>query len=136
MAPALTSSHQAIAILLDPAQPPRVYPLLGVPEQTLVLDGERFDDVGLGDWIGFYDWRRTLAGQAVGVRLWPDPHRHPALDAAANCRLVERSADGRQLCIYFADDRDGDAVWCDDQDFGDNRLFRGPRRMVMTFNAP
>ena len=37
---------------------------------AITVGGRVFYDIGLGDWIGFYDWLRAGNGEIVGVRSW------------------------------------------------------------------
>ena len=122
-------------MILDRDAPPAVRFLADLPESEIELDGERFQDTGLGDWIGFYDWLRPQAGEVIGVRLWPDI-ANDHLAGVRRCVGTESHHDGRELSIFFGQDRAFHPALSGDQDFGGNRLFVGNARYVMTFNAP
>ncbi|MBW8847785.1 MAG: ubiquinone/menaquinone biosynthesis methyltransferase [Burkholderiales bacterium] len=131
------SAGRAVAVILDRDRPPAIHALDHVPERALQLDDEEFNDAGLGDFIGFYDWLRSREGRVIGVCLWPLLDEKSAdLQAFDQCANVESAHDGAQLSIYFGDERIFDLAESGDQDFGDNRLFVGSSRHVLTFNAP
>jgi demethylmenaquinone methyltransferase/2-methoxy-6-polyprenyl-1,4-benzoquinol methylase len=135
--PGLLSPGQALAVVLHPQRPPLLRALDAVPERQLQIDGEAFEDAGLGDFIGFYDWLRTADGEVIGVRLWPLlGAESAALQAAGRCANVQASPVEGPLSIYFGEARTIEPALSGDQDFGENRLFVGAHRFVLTFNAP
>ena len=96
-----------------------------------------FRDCGLGDWLGFYDWLRTTAGEVIGVQLWVDePRAIGLLQAASSYVGVEASKDCLPFRVFFKAERQFDEQASCDQDFGSNLLLRGNSGLVLTFNAP
>ena len=131
------SQGRFVAVMLGKERPPVLHALDVVPEQQIQLDGETFKDAGLGDFIGFYDWLRGVDGTVIGVCLWPLLDETSAdLDSAARCTNVESAHEGNQLSIYFGAGRTFEPTLSGDQDFGDNRLFKGANRWILTFSAP
>src|SRR4051812_47233072 len=97
-----TSFGRAVAVILDRDQPPAIHALDDVPERSLQLDGEAFNDAGLGDFIGFYDWLRSREGRVIGICLWPLlDEKSVDLQALGQCANVESAHDGAQLSIFF-----------------------------------
>jgi hypothetical protein len=125
----------AVAVVLSEQQPPRLLGLSEVPQHGIALDGVRFEDSGLGDWLGFYDWLRTSGGDILGVRLWIDEDS-PKIDALGNCMDVHITVDKSHALVFFGAEREFDPAASNDQDFGGNRLFVGQSGYVLTFNSP
>jgi len=84
LTPDAPSPQPFVLVILDKAAPPQVRFLAEVHERSIEIDGERFLDAGLGDWIGFYDWLRTEPRAVIGVTLWPDT-AHEHLASVAHC---------------------------------------------------
>ena len=122
-------------VILDKAAPPQVRFIGQVPERLIEFDGERFFDAGLGDWVGFYDWMRPQARRVIGVQLFPDVN-NVHLARLSLCVGVESHHKGKELRIFFGDEREFQPALSGDQDFGGNQLFVGQTRYVMTFNTP
>lgn len=129
-----------VAVMLAQSRPPSIPAIPNVPEREIVLKGQRYEDSGLGDRLGFYDWLRSSDGDVVGIRrLWMDDEltKHkPLLEGLTACMNVAAPSGGPSLFVKF------DGEWTvapdlsDDQDFGSDRLFIGPAGFVLTFNAP
>ena len=123
-----------VAVVLTEHEQPRTFALPNVPEREIELNGLRFEDSGLGDWLGFYDWLRTTSGNVIGVRLWLDEW-NSHVDALGMCMNVSVPDGKKQVLVHFGAERDFEPAASDDQDFGANRLFIG-EGYALTFNSP
>ncbi len=107
------------------------------PEHEMFFDGEFFtSQLSEPEWLGFYDWLRTINGDVIGVRLQLDEGE---IDGETLRFLI--SLDGRNsvdsIYIFFGTDREFDPARSDDADFGGNILLRGNMgSLAITFNAP
>ena len=134
MAAALNSTR-TVAVVLSPAEQPRVYAIDDLSRSKFVLGNEVFSDSGSGDWLGFYDWLRTKSGNVIGVRLWAD-EANDQIRAAGRCAGV--AADDRcfPLVVYLDAEREFDEERSCDQDFGSNMLLVSSNGFALTFNSP
>lgn len=128
-----------VAVRLAKGKPPAITDIPNVPEREIVFDGQRYEDSGLGDWLGFYDWHRSSDGEVVGIGLWMDDeltNQKPLVAGLMACMNVSSSFLGSLLVVKFDSARTVAPELSGDQDFGDNRLFIGSSGYVLTFNAP
>jgi len=122
-------------VMLSREAAPKLYAVEEVPESKLQIEGLSLNDSGLGDWLGFYDWLRDSSKKVIGVRIWLDEENvHVA--AIGECINAVMARAGKELSIFFGDDREFEDSMSDDQDFGGNRLFVGPSVFAFSFNAP
>lgn len=124
-----------VAVVLSANAQPVVYAVPDPLGPLLAIGNEEFRDAGQGDWLGFYDWLRTKAGEVIGVRLWVDDV-NAQIRALHPCAGVVAGETCFPLLIYFGEERAFEEQLSDDQDFGSNRLLVGPGKFALTFNAP
>src|SRR5947207_1211833 len=88
----------------------------------ITCEGQKFEDSGLGDWTGFYDWLRNESGLIIGVRFWPFETAKPFLRAqeSGSNISVERGA----LLVFFGSSRNFVNEISDDQDFEAARVLK------------
>ena len=134
---AVTHPTHVVAIVLSAVDGPVAVALPAEPGdlQEVMLCGSRFVDIGLGEWLGFYDWLRDASGHVLGVRLRVDEGCN---DPAFNWQLsgVEFDKQSRVLLIFFGADRRFVEAMSDDTDFGANHLLYGDEKVAITFNSP
>lgn len=106
------------------------------PAYELIIAGERFDSVPVGEWLGFYDWLRAKNGKVIGVRLAPDEGEIP--DHILGKLISVDARNSRSLIyIFFEYGEEVDPSISDDCDFGGNMIFEGDRGTVaIKFNFP
>jgi hypothetical protein len=97
------------------------------PTRVLTLDHKVYQDVGHGEWTGFYDWLRDPCGDIVGVRYWPFEDVQLPLDLGASATLASPalvvSPDGAKAEVYFTTSRQVVPADSADQDFGCSKVF-------------
>jgi hypothetical protein len=89
--------------------------------------GDRFEDVGLGEHNGFYDFLRSRKGEIIGLRYLPSAGAESLFDEiSAQERGFRFGRDGelRVLFIFLGEDEDFDPETSSDQYFGDNAIYR------------
>lgn len=128
-------ANATVAVVVSISEQPRIHIICGALGPEVVLDEEVFQDAGLGDWLGFYDWLRTKSGEVIGVRLWIDEPSEQAR-TLSRCAGVVTGEHGSPLVIYLSNARDAEDSMSDDQDFGCNMLLLGADKFALTFNAP
>src|SRR2546423_3587172 len=87
--------------------------------------GERFEDVGLGQHNGFYDFLRTRTGAVIGVRYLPTIEVASLLRPSPEDIGFKYVSDGKlqTLLITWSSEVDFDANTSSDQYFGNNILY-------------
>jgi len=100
---------------------------------SIQLTGRAFADTGAGDWLGFYDWLRSSAGEVIGVRQYVDDQS--TFPLARDFKGVEKDVKQGVVRIFFGQSREFDEVASCDQDFGDNRLLAAGDEIALTFSA-
>jgi hypothetical protein len=105
--------HERLTLVLLETFPPREFD----------IDGVRFQDSGLGDFTGFYDWLRDASGRPTGVRYCPDEAVASRIGSLTMLSYVRQ--DGPCIEIAFGSQAPIDYSASDDQAFGGNRVFIG-----------
>jgi hypothetical protein len=84
-----------------------------------------FENTGLGDFTGFYDWLRGRSGGVIGVRYWPAEDNEQLFGAATSlpCVFVEA---GRCIEVLFSRVEPVDSTQSNDQEFMYAAVFRSP----------
>jgi hypothetical protein len=96
----------------------------------IIIKGERFEDSGLGNLAGFYDWLRTSSGQVIGVRTWllDNPGVASVRALIANSSAIELH--DKEVRCFFSTERHFDEAQSDDQEFGVHRIAISARGAV------
>jgi hypothetical protein len=98
--------------------------------------GRCYQDAGLGDFTGFYDWLRAADGRVIGVRYLPFEASRAVCDAVAAFPYVDVTADRSSLVAFFSAERAFDPARSGDQAFGRNRVFvAADGAYALTFDA-
>jgi len=95
------------------------------PFKRFRVEQTTYEDVGLGDWTGFYDWLRRGDGEVVGVRYWPATRNESLFDSAQSLAYVKIGTAG-SLEIRFVPSDAVDAMRSADQEFLYDAVFRAP----------
>lgn len=104
------------------------------PERRFVADSSLFSDQTGEDFIGFYDWIRSISGQVLGVRETLSEEFEKLARSIPTPPYVRREEDPIRLEFFFSEERDSDPVASSDQDFLMNRLMRSERgEFALTF---
>jgi hypothetical protein len=116
-------SEWEIAVVL--AQQPK--PVL-IPKSARFFDalGHHFEDAGLGEHNGFYDFLRSRTGAIIGVRYLPSTDAAQTLKRVPEGKGIIHVRDGRlrALQIVWGRDEDIDPYSVADQSFGNNLIYR------------
>lgn len=88
------------------------------------LGSENYSDLGIGDFIGFYDWLTDPDDRIIGVRqsFFEDIDSFSSM--FSTYEYLEWNPKGRVLSVYFSESRTIVESKSGDQDFGDNRIYR------------
>lgn len=106
------------------------------PEGSFVYAEGSYEDQGFGDFTGFYDWLRNSKGSVIGVRYLPAHELEFFCNAVAHLPYVEIDWQIKSIALYFSDDRSIDESTSNDQEFGDNKLFKSASgRFALSFNV-
>jgi hypothetical protein len=106
------------------------------PERSFVFENDFYEDQGFGDFTGFYDWLRNAEGRVIGVRYLPADELEFLCNAIAQLPYVVVDPQINSIELYFSDDRSIDESVSNDQEFGDNRLFKSASgTFALSFNA-
>jgi hypothetical protein len=93
-------------------------------------------DLGLGSWVGFYDWLRTSEGEVVGVRTWLHDDGDTAMqlsEVLAQNDSVDRGGHG-ELLIWPSGRCAFDEWMSGDQSLGTHRLLQNESgELALTF---
>jgi len=87
------------------------------------IDSVTYQDVGQGDWTGFYDFLRTQEGDIIGIRYAPlvdDPSLLGDVGNKSYARVLPNAA----FELFFSGERSFVPEMSTDQDFGDNMVLR------------
>jgi hypothetical protein len=130
------SSSEFLAVVLSSHELPSVVKLSAVEATapSICLAGTDYLDSGAGDWLGFYDWLRNPQGVIIGVQQWID--EIPTFPFAKRFDGVEANMARGVLRIFFAQTREVEEKFPQDQDFGGNRLLVNGESVVLTYNNP
>src|SRR5205823_2011961 len=103
-------------------------------EAEFRLGQEAYDNLGLGDWNGFYNYLRLSRDEVIGVEFEPDDNnlvRDFKRLIAPNPQLLWK---GTSLIIFFGKKTDFDPNWTSMGHFGSNSIFRTKANgMAITF---
>lgn len=109
-------------LLVELAKTPRFWLADEIPDNRFLLGGIEYEDSGLGDFIGFYDYLRNSAGNILGVRFLP----------FEDCGFSET-----EINLIASPDENVDESKSDDQLFTDNKLYKSRNGSILiTFLAP
>ena len=124
--------HESLLVVLS--EPLSIFPLEGSVGQTIAIGGKRFKDSGLGDWVGFYDWLRTMSGVIVGVRTWllDDPGVEEIRRQLGKNSAVQLC--GKEVRVFFSDDREFDDSKSADQGFGIHKVMSSDGLLALTYD--
>jgi hypothetical protein len=91
--------------------------------EKIYINSVEYQDVGQGDWTGFYDFLRTSEGAIIGIRF------SPLLDEAGLLGDLKGKSYVRVLQngtfeLFFSAERSFTPELSADQDFGDNMVLR------------
>jgi hypothetical protein len=70
------------------------------PLKAFRLEGTVYQDVGLGEWTGFYDWMRQSNGDLIGVRYTPLADNRELFESTRSLGYTKADA-SKGLAIYF-----------------------------------
>jgi hypothetical protein len=106
------------------------------PGGSFAYDASQYEDQGFGDFTGFYDWLRNSEGSVIGVRYLPAHELDFLCNAVADLPYVEVDWKIKSIALYFSDDRGVDESTSNDQEFGDNKLFKSASgTFALSFNV-
>jgi hypothetical protein len=106
------------------------------PERSFRHGNAYYEDQGFGDFTGFYDWLRNTKGRVIGVRYLPADELQFLCNSVAQLPYVVVDSQIKSIELYFSDDRSIDESASNDQEFGDNRLFKSTSgTFALSFNA-
>lgn len=129
------ATSKIVAVVLSPTKVPKLHEVRHDVLPRAFIAGEWFEDSGLGDWQGFYDWLVTPEGRVIGVRQWLD-ERSKYTAMLATCLHVRAVGNANALEIFFGETRQFDPELSSSQDFGGNKLLVGLNALALTFNSP
>jgi hypothetical protein len=92
------------------------------PIKGFVLDNERFEDAGFGEWTGFYDWLRNSDRTLLGVRYWVENETGFLVNYTKELPYV--AANEQQIEIYFVSGSTPEPRFSADQEFLYDAVFR------------
>lgn len=103
---------------------------------SIVVDGNKYNDKGCGDFTGFYDWLRDSEERVIGIRYYPFEDVDFLFEVIRSFEYIEIAADNNSFNIYFSDERHIDESKSDDQSFGDNKVYKSESgEYLISFNA-
>jgi|GEM_PF-4489811 len=106
------------------------------PSESFVFESNYYKDIGYGDFTGFYDWLRNNDDQIIGVRYYPFKELEFLCDAIEHLSYIVIEPKTKILSLYFSDDHGAEQYSSDDQDFGDNRVYKSDAgEYAISFNA-
>lgn len=106
------------------------------PRDTFIYKNMCYVDQGYGDLAGFYDWLRNSEKHIIGVRYLPDDELNSLRIAITHLPYVLTHTKQNGIEVYFSDERCFVESFSDDQDFGNNRVYRSETgRFALSFNA-
>ncbi len=109
-------------LLVELSEPPRFWLADEIPDSRFLLGGIEYKDSGSGDFIGFYDYLRNSADEILGVRFFP---------------FEDENFAEQEINLFASKDRAIDENKSDDQQFGDNKLYKSRNdSLLLTFLAP
>src|SRR5437762_12985942 len=85
------------------------------PHSKLHVFGQTYSSIA-GDWTGFYDWIRNAERKLLGVRYWPFEATEFVISRASGLSYA-RVSEGRDVEIFFSDERHIKEEFSKDQDF-------------------
>jgi hypothetical protein len=93
------------------------------PLQEVTVGDTTYQDAGFGNWTDFYDWLRSSDSTLLGVRYWlRDDLRF--LGESVESRDYVKVEAGRQIEVYFSEERQVDETLSCDQEFLYDAVFR------------
>ena len=106
------------------------------PRGSFIYKDVRYEDQGFGDLTGFYDWLRNPEGEVIGVRYLPADELDFICDALAHLPYAKVDRKSKSIELYFSTDTTIVESISNDQDFGDNSLFKSSTETyALSFNA-
>jgi hypothetical protein len=113
-----------IAVVLSPRPKP-----ISIPTNAAFFDfaGERFEDTGLAQHNGFYDFLRARSGAIIGVRYEPFGDAALVLKTVPETEGLKYHAGGKlgELILIWGPGKEFDPDTSVDQYFGNNIIYRG-----------
>lgn len=94
------------------------------PSDHFMLGGTRYEDLGQGDFLGFYDWLRDSEKRVIGVRHNIFDEFNFPYDAVFNLPYVLVDLKTKSIEMYFSDCRNIEESFSDDQCFSSNRMYK------------
>ncbi len=85
-----------------------------------------FQDAGLGEWAGFYDWLRVDSDKIVGVRFWPFEQAEFLLRSVPGSNSNAPTIREDALLFFFGPEKNFKAELSGDQAFEEARIFSAP----------
>ena len=92
------------------------------PDEKLRVGTKFYEDIGKGDWNGFYDWLRDENKKVIGIRYWPYRERKFIIEAIHGYPYVETEAE-KCSKIFFSSARVFVEELSADQEFGNDFNF-------------
>lgn len=108
------------------------------PEKAFTVNSSVFQDVGYGDFLGFYDWLRNDQHAVIGVRHHIFDEFKLPFDRFSDLPYAEVIKFQKifTLSLYFGIDRNVEEESSDDQLFTDNRVYRSEHGVyAISFNV-
>ena len=136
MSSELKETNSAICLVVVCADEVALAVVPCCPERSFRHDNGYYEDQGFGDFTGFYDWLRNTKGRVIGVRYLPADELDFLCNAVAQLPYVVVDWRIKSIELYFSGDRSVDEGASNDQEFGDNRLFKSASgTFALSFNA-
>ncbi len=106
------------------------------PSEFFVFENIHYKDLGYDDFVGFYDWLRNTDKRIIGVRCYPWEEFSFPYATVRVLPYVEIDSEEKSVCLFFSDERSFEESLSDDQDFGNNRMYKSDtEEYAISFDA-
>src|SRR5688572_15010531 len=94
---------------------------------AIVYKNQTYNNIGIEEWNGFYDWLRNYQNEIIGVRYFPFEDFEmlaSLINRLPDCEVVTNDKGAVRFDLFFSADRSVNEKISDDQDFGGDWLFQ------------
>ena len=96
---------------------------LQCPGENFILNNTRYNDIGQGDFYGFYDWLRNPERQIIGVRHGIFDEFNFPFESVRHLPYVRVNPKIGILEVFFSEERSFEEAFSDDQAFDSNKVY-------------